>query len=335
MIFLLFLAGLIAAGMAYQAIGTYLDRRRFPPPGQLIELGPCSLHLHEQGTGRPAVVLEAGIAGSSLGWALVQPKIAEFTRACSYDRAGLGWSGTSPAPRTVHQMISEVSTLLSCGGIPPPFILVGHSFGALLVRVYANLKREQVAGLVLVDPVPLESWAQCSLRDRRQLMLGAKLSRRGAALARSGLVRATLKALTSGSRTIPKLVARSTAGKGRTTLERLIGEVQKLPPSVWPMISSHWSRPKCFNAMAEYLLSLPEAAQTALQMSIPPDIPLIILSAINATEEELRERDSWARQSEHGKHIRVPESGHWIQLERPDAVVAAVRELVDQNRRPA
>ena len=87
--------------------------------------------------------------------------------------------------------------------------------------------------------------------------------------------------------------------------------------------------------MAEYLLSLPEAAQTALQMSIPPDIPLIILSAINATEEELRERDSWAQQSKHGKHIRVPESGHWIQLERPDAVVAAVRELVDQNRRPA
>ena len=333
MSFLLFLAALIAAGVAYQAVGAYLDRRRFPAPGRLIRIGSSTLHLHEQGTGAPAVILEAGIAGSSLGWALVQPKLAEFTRVCSYDRAGLGWSTACSAPRTVHQMISELSMLLSCGGVRSPFILAGHSFGALLVRAYANLEPEQVAGLVLVDPVSLQSWAQCSANDRRQLMLGAKLSRRGALLARIGLVRAALKALASGNRTIPKLVARSTAGRGRDTMERLIGEVQKLPPSLWPVISSHWSRPKCFNAMAAYLSSLPENAQTALQMPIPPDIPLIILSAANATEDELRERDSWAQQSKRGQHIRVPESGHWIQLERPDLVVAAVRELVEQNRR--
>ncbi len=326
------LAAIVTAGLVYQGFGRYRDRRRFPPPGRLIAAGHRRLHFYEQGSGSPAVILEAGIAGSSLGWALVQPKIAEFTRVCSYDRAGLGWSDAGIIPPSVPHMIAELDALLSYAGVPPPYVLVGHSFGGLLVRAYAHHKPEAVAGLVLLDPVSLAFWADCSDREKMRLKLGARLSRRGAALARLGVVRLALTALLGGGRAFPKVMARASAGKGRRTLDRLVGEIQKLPREVWPLIASHWSNPKCFLAMAAYLESLPANARAALTMPVPSHIPIVILSAANSTKAELEERDRWAREGKCSRHVRLERSGHWVQLEQPETVVEAVRQLVNSTR---
>lgn len=326
------LAALIAAGLIYQALGRYHDRRRFPPPGRLIAVGDRRLHLHEQGTGSPAVILEAGIAGSSLGWALVQPRIAAFTRVCSYDRAGLGWSDAAIAPPSVQQMFADLDAVLSVAGVPPPYVLVGHSFGGLLVRAYAHYKPENVAGLVLLDPVSLSFWAGCSDRDKMRVKLGAKFSRRGAVLARFGVVRIALAALLGGSRIVPKIISRASSGKGRGTVERLVGEVQKLPREVWPSIASHWCDPKCFQAMAAYLECLPVSAHAALAMNVPPQVPVTVISAANATNAELEERDRWVQESKCGRHVRLEQSGHWVQLEQPEIVIEAVRHAIDSAR---
>lgn len=308
-------------------------------PGQLIDIEGCRLHLYQQGEGKPAVVLEAGIAGSLLGWSLVQPKIAEFTRVCSYDRAGLGWSGKCAKPRTVLQMVTELAALLRSANVPPPYVLVGHSFGGLLIRAYASLRPEEVAGLVFVDPVSLDAWAHCDAPSRARLAAGAKLSRRGALLARLGIVRFALWVLASGGTRLPKLIARASAGRGASTLQRLTAEVRKLPPEVWPLIRAYWSQPKCFEAMADYLECLPGAALAALALPIPGALPFIVLSAANATPDELRERDAWASASSDGQHTVVPNSAHWIQLEQPNSVVTAVRricqEALAKNRKPS
>jgi len=332
-VILLFLVlSLVAAAAAYQTLGTYYDARRFPAPGRLIDIGRCRLHLNEQGAGNPIVVLESGIAASSLSWALVQPKVAEFTRVCSYDRAGLSWSDSCAAPRTLHQIVSELISLLSHAGLGGPYILVGHSFGGAVIRAYANLHPTDVVGLIFVDPVPLEYWANCGADEERRLHLAAKLSRRGALLARIGVVRTALMALESGRKTFPKWIARISAGQGTDVILRLLGEIQKLPQELWPIVRAHWSRPRCFRAMAEYLESLPESARTALLMPIPAEIPFIVLSAANASKAELEEREAWVRQSRCGRHIRIEEGGHWLQLERPDMVVAAIQELVGLSR---
>ena len=322
------LAAVIAAGLLYQSMGRYRDKRRHPPPGRLIDVGTHRLHLYEQGSGSPAVILEAGIAGTSLGWALVQPEIAKFARVCSYDRAGLGWSDATAAAPSVSDAISDLRTLLSRANVQPPYVLVGHSFGGLLVRAYAQRRPEEVAGLVLVDPVSIAYWSNCSAREKERLAVGARFSRRGALLARFGVVRLALSALLNGGHLLPKLIARSSAGKGRGTVERLAGEVRKLPREVWPAIASHWSNPKCFRAMATALESLPTNAQEALGTTIPAQIPVIVLSAADSTELELEERERWVRESQHGRHVRVEKSGHWIQLEEPEVVVDAVRQLV-------
>jgi pimeloyl-ACP methyl ester carboxylesterase len=242
-ILLVLLGSLIAAGLIYQALGAYSDARRFPAPGRLFDVGACRLHINEQGSGSPAVVLESGIAASSLSWALVQPAVAEFARVCSYDRAGLSWSDRCKTPRTLHKIILELESLLSQAGVSGPYVLVGHSFGGIVIRAFAHLHPDQIAGLIFVDPVPVEYWANCRADDLRRLRIAARLSRRGALLARLGVVRAALVVLASGRKRLPQFIAQLSAGQGREVIARLVGEVQKLPQELWPLIRSHWSCP--------------------------------------------------------------------------------------------
>jgi pimeloyl-ACP methyl ester carboxylesterase len=319
---------LLAAPFLYQAVGEYWDARRFPPLGELVESGGNRLHLHRQGEGSPAVVFEAGIAGSLLGWALVQPQVAEFASTASYDRAGLGWSDHCRTPRTVEGMISELTAVLQQAKIPAPYILVGHSFGGLLIRALAHARPQDVAGMVFIDPVTVSGWAEPTENQLWRVEVGAKLSRRGALLARYGLIRAVLSMLVAGGKWLPRLVARASAGQGVSTLERLAGEVSRLPAEVRPMVRAHWSRARTFLAMAAYLESLPACARQAVQMRVPAEIPFLVLSAGTATAAELAERDDWVAASSWARHIRIPETGHWLQLEKPEMVIEAVRELV-------
>src|SRR5207245_487834 len=108
-------------------------------------------HLNCSGEGSPTVVLEHGLIGSYLDWYRVQPEIARFTRVCSYDRAGYGWSDRSPKARVPSAMAAELHALLDKAREKPPFVLIGHSMGAFDVLMYAHLFPEEVSGVVLVD----------------------------------------------------------------------------------------------------------------------------------------------------------------------------------------
>src|SRR5258708_36208850 len=124
----------VVAGVVYQAIGTWRDRRRFPPPGRLVRVNEGRMHIHVTGEGTPTVVFESGMGASCLSWTLVQPHVAQFARAVSYDRAGHGWSDPAREPRTARQIAQEPHALLDATGVPGPFVLVGHSFGGYVNR---------------------------------------------------------------------------------------------------------------------------------------------------------------------------------------------------------
>ncbi|MEN6335825.1 MAG: alpha/beta hydrolase, partial [Phycisphaerales bacterium] len=122
------LALLVAAGgVGYQTLASSRDWRKFPPPGQRVDVGGYRLHVQTAGEGGPTVVLDAGWSDCSLNWRLVQPEVAKVTRVCSYDRAGVGWSDPGPAPRSSLQIAKELHSLLKNAGIPGPYVLVGHS----------------------------------------------------------------------------------------------------------------------------------------------------------------------------------------------------------------
>lgn len=138
------------SGWVYQSVSETKDKQQYLPPGQLIDVGGYRLHLYCTGQGNPTVILESGLAGPSLQWALVQQELEKVTRVCSYDRAGLGWSDVGPSPRTSQQMANELHTLLHNAGIEGPYVLVGHSLGGLNVRVFAHEYPNETEGIVLV-----------------------------------------------------------------------------------------------------------------------------------------------------------------------------------------
>ena len=322
-------------GALYQWVASAGDARRFPAPGRLVDIGDCRLHLDLRGKGSPAVVFEAGIAATSLSWRLVQPEIAKVTSTASYDRAWLGWSDASRHPRNIWQVVEELHTLLDRAGVAGPWILVAHSYGGLVARAYQARYASEVAGMVLVDPVATSDWNEPSQLHSRMLRRGVLLSRRGGWLARLAVVRFTLSLLAAGGRRLPKLVARASSGRGVAFAEQIVGEIRKLPPEVWPMIRSHWSNPKSFEGLARYLEAVPEsAAAVAREVAVRGtlrDVPLIVLSAGNASPEQRAEHESLGRCFQ-GRIEIVPGSGHWLQLDRPDVVIRAINEIIAQVR---
>lgn len=125
---------------------------RHTPFARGVDIGERTLFLDCGGTGAPAVILEAGGGGDSSGWHGVLPDLRRFSRACAYDRAGTGRSSAAPRPHTLQQMIDELDALLERAQLDPRYVLVGHSLGGLLVRLYTSQHPDDVSGLVLLDP---------------------------------------------------------------------------------------------------------------------------------------------------------------------------------------
>lgn len=288
-----------------------------------MDAGTARLHLHVTGSGAPVVVLEAGIAATSLSWALVQPLLAERTTVVSYDRAGLGWSGPARTARTPSEIAVELRTALRAAGLEGPYVLAGHSFGGLVVQRFATLYRADVLGLVLVDALAAAEWCPVSTEQRRRLERGVRLSRRGAWLARLGIVGASLRLLLAGNRLVPALAARLTSGGGGSGITgRLAAEVGKLPRELWPVIAWQWSRPQSFEGMARHLEALPCSGAEMAGCELDPALPVIAILAEHASPAAVPA--SW-------RVIRATGSGHWIQLDRPELVVRAVSEMLNQQ----
>ena len=331
MVTVVILALLVTAGSLYQLIGNRLSARRYRPPGTMLDVCGQRLHVICAGDGAPGVLFESGIAASSLSWSRVMPQIAEFTRACAYDRAGLGWSDPPRTRRSVARMLGEMDGVLAGAVSGGPCVLVGHSFGALLVCAYASQHPNSVAGLVLIDP-PSE-WHEITPERRRLLRGGIQLSRLGSGLARLGVVRACAALLTRGAPQVPRNFVRVFGPTAARTLERLVGEIRKLPADVHPMVQAIWCQPKCFRAMADHLAALEETTAVVRSVASLPDVPLVILSADDQPPETLSKQQELARLSPQGRHLVASHSGHWIQFDRPDLVAAAIEDVVNRARR--
>lgn len=319
-------------GWLYQRAALKRDAHRYPPQGLLLSRRGRYLHVLRQGNGQPEVVFEAGLAASSLSWARVQPQVATASGTASYDRAGLGWSTPSRSQLSLAQMLDDLHAVVTWAGAGEPVVLVGHSFGTLLLLAYTQRFPEHVAGLILVEPVSLRTWSECSAADQHRLEVGAALSRRGAWLAELGVVRAALTLLLHGGQRWSRQIGKHAAGPGGATLERLTGEVSKLPRELWPVIAAQWSRPQSFRTMAGTLEALPACAADAGCPALPAELPVAILSAASATQEELRERDSWLMGLLETEHRVLQQGGHWLHLERPEEVAQAVRWCVERAR---
>jgi pimeloyl-ACP methyl ester carboxylesterase len=322
------LALLVVAAAIYQAIGTWRDHRRFPPSGRLVRVNKRQMHIHVTGEGAPTVVFESGMGASCLSWTLVQPQVAQFTRAVSYDRAGHGWSDPVRERRTAEQIAQELHTLLDAAVVPGPYVLVGHSFGGYVNRAFAHMYRNEVVGMVLVDSIHPAEWENPTPKQLRITEVALRYAWIAAWLARLGVARFCLARLARGS---PRLAWASVSAFGVETAaaaQRIAGEIRKLPAPILPIVRAFWSQPKNFISLGQHVAALPVSAAQAAAVSSLRDLPLVVLSG----EHHVAPYTDWQRDlaqlSSRGRHVMASDSGHWIHLDHPELVTGAIREVV-------
>jgi len=316
---------IVAAGAIFQFSMTQWENHRYPPRGKLVDIGGVRLHINCTGAGTPTVVIENGPNDSSVVWQLVQPEISRFTRVCSYDRAGFGWSDPPTEARSSANVADELDRLLTRAAVSGPYIIVAFEYGALNMRMFTSHHRKQVVGMVLVDPVHPD------MHHRPPF---------NASTHQSALVNAYYNVILW---TVPLGVPRI-LGWCRNTY-------------TFPNQPAEWSR-LAPEAAAQYC-RLPawrtEAAQSRDEDgSIPAktgpfgDMPLVVLShdpqfsefrLFFSPAEAAKAEDAWSEMQEElrglssrRKRIIAKGSYHYVQIYRPELVAAAVQEVVNDAR---
>jgi len=323
------IATLISVGFLYQWIGGHRDRRRFAHPGRWVTIGRgCKLYLLEKGakrTGGPTVLFEAGIAATNLNWCHIQEIVSRFAGTASYDRCGLGWSSPCRTARTPGNIAVELHDLLERAQIKPPYILVGHSFGGLVMRRYALLFPEEVASVLLVDPMRCEEWPPLNPSRQSEVDRGKKLSGYAVPIARLGLARLAVTSLLCRSGNIAKRLA-GVAGKGgRHVLARVTDEVGKMPSEVWPIVAAHWSRPGYYAGMRCHVAAVPDTVREMQDAKPIRDIPVLVLTPGKSTPLSI---ERLSRIGDNVHQVIAPASAHWIHLDEPDLVIDSIRNMV-------
>lgn len=138
---------------------TMNHRNKINPPGNIIKTKKSNIHVILEGEGPDVVILESGLGSISIDWSEIQPKVSKSAKVLSYDRGNYGWSKTRRQALTALDYVEELKELLEKVDLQPPYVLVGHSFGGLIMRLYASLYPEQVKGLLLVDAVHENQYA--------------------------------------------------------------------------------------------------------------------------------------------------------------------------------
>lgn len=291
--------------------------RENPMPGQLVDVGGFKMHLHCTGEGSPTVILAAGLDDFSIFWSQVQPEVARVRRVCSYDRAGLGWSEASLNPHTSQNMVNELHTLLVNANVEGPYILVGHSFGGALTRLYAYNYPDEVAGMALVDAAPDELFVRVPRwRDAIEGKLG--LYRALAPMSSFGLLALTPASIPNRGMTNDVLdqyrsIAVSTdyfqtAVAENEAFESNLAEVRSanIPRLDIPMIvlsRGYWDPIPGFSESENQ-----QAWQTWQELQSN----LLLLSSVS-------------------KQIIAAQSEHHIQLQQPELVIESILELAQSR----
>jgi len=327
----------VLLGTLYQFAGTRRDQKRYPPPGRMVDLGTHRLHLYETGSGNgPTILLEAGLMSTVLSWTGLQQELSKSFRVVSYDRAGLGWSDLGPMPRTAERLVGELRLALEKAAIAPPYILIGHSFGGLLMPLFATRFPKEVEGLVLIDAVAPVEWDPPSEQDARNSRIGAKVCRRAAVLARIGIIRFIAALINSPLKNVAavlvRLISRGTPSNSGTVSSPWFFA---LPPNERSMAAIFWIQPKFALTIASQLENLPLNAKQVGSLGKFTDKKVVYLTASSASARRRDAHATIAARLPRGEHIPVGESNHWIMQNKPELVIRAVQSVLEEADKPA
>lgn len=240
---------ILLAGATYQGVATALERRQYPHPGRLVDVGGHQLHIQCTGEGSPAVVLEAPATGLSAAWGWIQPAVAQTTRVCSYDRAGLGWSESGEDGFDPARVAPELHVLLERADVKAPYVVAGQGLGGAFAQIFASTYPSETVGLVLIDPPQV---GRSELGSDTEFSSFVRLVNVSPWLARAGLLRAT------------RMLSHGAAG---------------LPPNAEGAVSAFLNRPDHLTRASRELARWDDVVRIASQARPPDGHPVVVVEA--------------------------------------------------------
>jgi len=322
----LIIGGLIVAaviiGAGYEQFMRWRATREFPVQGRLIDIGGRHMQIDCRGSGAPIVVFEAGLdTMGSLSWSAVQDSVAATTRACAYSRAGIMWSEPRAGNFEPESVARDLHALLAAAGERAPYVLVGHSLGGPYIMIFTRLYPQEVAGLVFVDASHPDQVGRMTQAAGKKMEAGMGLFKAANALSWTGIPR--LVAAHTESPGIPARAKLAEDAYFSASLASALEELQSLDATL---------------AAAGQLRQLADRPLVVLTATKP--YPAAMLKGMQMTAEQGQQiQAAWrdmhndeASWSHHSRHELVPDATHYIQFDRPDVVIAAVRETVSAVR---
>lgn len=299
---------LLSVGFSYQYLATKVDDWRYFPPGDFVEIENKKIHFLCVGKNGPTVVLDAGLGADLNWWCLVQKEVSKFAQVCSFDRPGYGWSDTGKDPRTSARIVSELHDLLQAAQLKPPYILVGHSFGGANMRLYANTYPDDVIGLILVDACHENQSFEEDVSGQN--------------------VFATLKDYFYNSTCshyigITRWCMRESLDPFFSPL--MSSEVRDIIIAKASSIKALRARDKEMFYLKESLDQLKKSQNTLLHK------PLIIITAEETNKDPLWQtfQTELVELSNIGKQVIAEKSSHMVNVDRPEVIVDAVKEMIE------
>lgn len=302
--------------------------------GKLIDIGGYKLHINEQGIGKPTVVLIAGSLAFSFDWYFVQKEICKFSKVVSYDRPGLAWSDAGPSPRTMKQDVYELHQLLLKSKLKPPFVLVAHSLGALIARMYNKEYPYEVEGMVLVDPTSEDGvlFINGKMQKVRLLATGKKIP----------AIKKRVDSLTKlpSQKDIDDLANFMGKPKSEFPFTLLPDTIQNI--RLWARSTPGFQVADAYDLWADelqqmYIDSLqyrignkPLIVITGSKGSVPKEMDSLFSKEEieNISNEKRLQKMKIAGLSTNSDFITDPNSGHEVHIENPELVVNAIRHVI-------
>jgi pimeloyl-ACP methyl ester carboxylesterase len=310
---LILLVLFLSTGAVWQLFSQQADHVKYPPLGKLVDVDGHAMHIYCSGEGSPTVILEGGVPEWSIHWQKVQPEIAHFTRVCSYDRAGYGWSESGPMPRTADKAVTELHTLLKNAGESAPYVLVAHSLSGPTALLYQHDFPNEVVGLVMI-----ETWGPKLLSPMpKDIEQSLPLSQGLSLMAPLGVVRL-----------LDKIVPLADSL-----------QTSHLSETMQPIYRATYSRSEMWATMnAEYAAMDASGAQTQNLGSLG-DLPLVVIRAGTREANDYPPDAAWdanlkdlASLSTRGKLILAKNSGHFVQLDQPRLVVETIHDILEISK---
>ena len=311
-LFVVLCVAMIGAGAAYEAWARHAVEQRFPPRGKRVDIGGRRLQIDCRGTGTPLVVFESGLdANGALSWYKVQDKVATFTRACSYSRAGILWSDPASGARNATAIAMDLHRLLESAGEHPPYVLVGHPMGGPYAVSFTQHFGHEVAGLVLVDPSHPQQFVRSAAITGEGAPVVGLMLRVQTWLGWTGVNRIGLAPSAEADEALRIVDAYRPVS--RVTELR---EVDAIPETFAEIASSHDLGTRPLIVLSGGKIDFPRDAELDRRVH----------------EDWIQMHIEEAAWSSRGRHELVANAGHRIQFDDPAAVVSATRSVVESLR---